>query len=353
MNKEEMMILTYLKDNPKTSAPEIHNGLINSNTNFSMSLSTLKRRLSGELMSMNLVASAGKGKGLKYALTPEYELIYPINVDEYFSFENRKIKNRFNFELFDSLEGAVLFTEDEMLALQSLQTQYEDNISKLSLSVYKMEMERLSIDLSWKSSQIEGNTYSLLDTEMLLREQQTAKGKTVEEATMLLNHKKAIDFLLQTPDFFEALKIRDIEDIHSMLVEKLDVQRNLRKELVRVGGTDYIPLDNEHQIRESLHHACRLINSKKNVFEKALLTLVLLSYIQAFMDGNKRVARIVANGILITNKYCPISFRTVESVDYKKAMLIFYEQNNLSAFKQIFIEQFRFAVGEYFRVRVA
>jgi Fic family protein len=352
MNKEEMMILTYLKDNPKKSAPEIHNGLNNLNIDFSMSLSTLKRRLGGEFMKMNLVTSVGKGKGLKYALTPEYQLIYPINVDEYFSSENRKIKNRFNFELIESIEGARLFTDDEMEELQSLQLQYEHNISKLSPSVYQMEVERLSIDLTWKSSQIEGNTYSLLDTERLLKEQQTAKGKTVEEATMLLNHKKAIDFLVQNPDFFEALKIRDIEDIHSMLVEKLDVQRNLRKELVRIGGTDYIPLDNEHQIRESLHDACGLINSKKNVFEKVLLTLALLSYIQAFMDGNKRVARIVANGILINNNYCPISFRTVDSVDYKKAMLIFYEQNNLNAFKQIFIEQFKFAVGEYFRVRV-
>jgi Fic family protein len=352
MSKEELMILAYLKDNPRTSAPELHKGLIRLNPNFSMALSTVKRRLSGEFMKMNLVTSAGKGKGLKYSLTPEYQLIYPINVDEYFSFENRKIINRFNFTLFDSLEGARLFTDEEMEELQSLQRQYEHNISKLSLSVYQMEVERLSIDLSWKSSQIEGNTYSLLDTEILLKEQQTAKGKTVEEATMLLNHKKAIDFLLQNLDFFEALKIRDIEDIHSMLVEKLDIQRNLRKELMRIVGTDYIPLDNEHQIRESLHDACRIINSKKNVFEKALLTLVLLSYIQAFMDGNKRVARIVANGILITNNYCPISFRTVESVDYKKAMLIFYEQNNLNAFKQIFIEQFKFAVGEYFRVRV-
>jgi Fic family protein len=184
-----------------------------------------------------------------------------------------------------------------------------------------------------------------------LKEQKTAKGKTVEEATMLLNHKKAIDFLVQNPDFFEALKIRDIEDVHSILIEKLDVPRNLRKELVRVGGTDYLPLDNEHQIRESLQGACILINSKKDVFEKALLTLVLLSYIQAFMDGNKRVARVVANGILMTHKYCPISFRTVDSGDYKKALLIFYEQNNLSAFKKIFIEQFKFAVGEYFRVR--
>jgi Fic family protein len=352
MNKEEMMILTFLEDNPKTSAPEIHHVLTQSNSNFSMSLSSLKRRLSGELMRLNLVASTGKGKGLKYDLTPEYKLIYPINIDEYFSFENRKIKNRFNFDLIESIENARLFTDGEMDELLSLQKQYEYNINKLSLSAYQKEIERLSIDLTWKSSQIEGNTYSLLDTEILLKEQQTAKGKTVEEATMLLNHKKAIDFLLQNPDFFEALKIRDIEDIHTMLIDKLDVQRNLRKELVRIGGTDYIPLDNEHQIRESLHNACRLINSRKNVFEKALLTLVLLSYIQAFMDGNKRVARIVANGILITHKYCPVSFRTVNPVDYKKAMLIFYEQNNLNAFKQIFMEQFKFAVGEYFRVGV-
>ena len=351
LSKEEAMILAYLKDNPRISAPELHNGLVRSRPNFSMALSTVKRRLSGEFMKMNLVASAGRGKGLKYFLTPAYELIRPINVDEYFRLENRTIRDRFNFELMESIEGVGLFTDDEMHELQSLQRQYEHNISQLSSLAYQMEIERLSIDLSWKSSQIEGNTYSLLDTELLLKQQQTAKGKTVEEATMLLNHKKAIDFLVQNPDFFEALKIRDIEDVHSMLVEKLDVPRNLRKELVRIGGTDYLPLDNEHQIRESVQDACSLINSKKNVFEKALLALVLLSYIQAFMDGNKRVARIVANGILMTNKYCPISFRTVDSGDYKKAMLIFYEQNNLSAFKQIFMEQFKFAVGEYFRVR--
>ena len=91
-----------------------------------------------------------------------------------------------------------------------------------------------------------------------------------------------------------------------------------------------------------------LINSKENVFEKALLALVLLSYIQAFSDGNKRTARITSNAILIANGFCPLSFRSVNSIDYKKAMLIFYEQNNLYAFKQIFIDQFEFAVREYF-----
>jgi Fic family protein len=97
-----------------------------------------------------------------------------------------------------------------------------------------------------------------------------------------------------------------------------------------------------------LLQTCDLINSRENVFEKALFALVLLSYIQAFTDGNKRVERIAANALLIAYKHCPISFRTVDSVDYKKAMLLFYEQNNLSAFKQIFISQFKFAVENYF-----
>jgi len=93
---------------------------------------------------------------------------------------------------------------------------------------------------------------------------------------------------------------------------------------------------------------CELINAKANVFEKSLLALVLLSYIQAFVDGNKRTARIVSNAILIAHGYCPISFRTVDSIEYKKAMLIFYEQNNISAFKEIFIGQYEFAVNTYF-----
>ena len=97
-----------------------------------------------------------------------------------------------------------------------------------------------------------------------------------------------------------------------------------------------------------MRDACKLINSKYNIFEKALLTLLLLSYIQPFLDGNKRTARITSNAILIANDYCPLSFRSIDSMDYKKAMLIFYEQNNLYAFKQIFIEQFEFAVKEYF-----
>jgi Fic family protein len=93
---------------------------------------------------------------------------------------------------------------------------------------------------------------------------------------------------------------------------------------------------------------CALVNRQTNVFSAALLTLILLSYIQPFEDGNKRTARIVSNAILIHHKHCPLSFRTVDPLDYKKAMLIFYEQNIATPFKRIFGEQFEFAVNTYF-----
>ena len=86
------------------------------------------------------------------------------------------------------------------------------------------------------------------------------------------------------------------------MVKELDVDTGIRRRRVGVTGTNYRPLDNEYQIREALEDTCRLINGKENVFEKALLALVLLSYIQAFADGNKRTSRITSNAILIANK---------------------------------------------------
>ena len=127
-------------------------------------------------------------------------------------------------------------------------------------------------------------------------------------------------------------------------MKELDIDMNIRKRRVGVSGTNYKPLDNEFQIIEALRDLCELVNSRKNVFEKVLLLLVLLSYIHAFADGNKRMARIISNAIRINNKYCPISFRTINSLEYKKAMLLFYKQNNI----KIFINQYEIAVNTYF-----
>ena len=275
----------------------------------------------------------------------------PLDLDTYFDkdIDEREVQEMFNFDLIQEVLPKVeIFTEEELSVLQDAHNTFLHNTEGMTEMEYRKEMERLGVDLSWKSSQIEGNTYSLLETERLLKDKQTASGKTKEEAIMLLNHKDALDFVLDVPDYLKEISVHRIEDIHSILTKELGVDRNIRHRRVGIIGTNYRPLDNEFQIREALEDTCTLINGKENVFEKAILALVLLSYIQAFTDGNKRTARITSNAILIANGYCPISFRTVDSIDYKKAMLMFYEQNNIAAFKKIFIEQFLFAVNTYF-----
>ena len=202
----------------------------------------------------------------------------PIDIDRYYEKEidERKIKEGFNFSLInDVLSRHTLLTKAELEKLNRLQAAFENNISQLTANEYKKEFERLAIDLSWKSSQIEGNTYSLLETERLLKEKETASGKTKEEATMLLNHKDALDFIIEHPDYLHPLSVSKIEDIHSILTKELSVERNLRKRRVGISGTNYCPLDNEFQITEALRNSCDVINAKSSVFEKALLALVL------------------------------------------------------------------------------
>ncbi len=344
-DKRETEILEYIKKYTECSSKEIYDGI-----KVSISYATVKRIIT-RLTNENLLISTGKGKGTKYLISLAYELLHPINIETYYKKEvdERKIKENFNFTLIqDTLRVTNVFTETELRKLETLQELYKNNISQLSKSEFNKELERLAIDLSWKSSQIEGNTYTLLETERLLKQKETASGKTKEEAIMLLNHKEALDFIIEQPKYLIPLTVAKIEDIHSLLIKELAIDKNIRKRRVGITGTNYRPLDNEYQIKEAITSMCDLVNKKKNIFEKALLTLVLISYIQPFADGNKRTARIVSNALLIYNKYCPISFRTVDSVDYKKAMLLFYEQNNISQFKEIFINQFDFAVNTYF-----
>ena len=341
----EKVMLDYIQKHPNSSSREIHEGLENI-----VAFATVKRTIN-VLLEKNFLASTGRGKSTRYALSKVFDILVPIDIETYFEKEidEREIKETFNFNLIkETLKNVSIFTKDEVEKLSNLQNQFSINIAKLSVTEFNKEFERLAIDLSWKSSQIEGNTYSLLETERLLKEKETAAGKTKDEAVMLLNHKEALDFILTNPDYISPLAVSRIEDIHSLLIDGLGIDRNIRNRRVGISGTNYKPLDNEFQIKEALEDLCLLINSRESIFDKSILALVLLSYIQPFLDGNKRTARIISNAILINNKYCPISFRTVDSIDYKKAMLVFYEQNNISAFKKIFIEQFEFAVKTYF-----
>lgn len=338
-------ILLLLQKKPLLSSKEIHDFM-----DQGSAYATLKRTLQ-VLLAQNLVRTTGKGKSTKYSLSNAYELLRPVDVEAYFQQEidERIIKMRYNPSLIvDTLTKVNLFTETEQNHLRQVHQSYGDNIRQLSANAYALELERLAIDLSWKSSQIEGNTYTLLETERLLREKRTAEGKSKDEATMLLNHKEAIDFIIAQPSIVEKINVAIIEDLHSILVQDLGIDRNIRKWKVGISGSNYVPLDNDFQILEALEAMVVLINNESNVMSKALLALVLISYIQPFADGNKRTARMISNAILMHHQYCPLSYRTVDAMEYKKAMLIFYEQNNISPMKTLFIQQYEFAVKTYF-----
>ena len=300
------------------------------------------------LIQLGFIERQGAGRSVVYKLSAQYSIIKDIDVKEYFAVDSdrRKVVEKFNFDIFKNLN--TIFNDSEKSRLEELNSIYLQKIKKITPEILKKEIERLNIDFSWKSSKIEGNTYDLLETEQLLKNQKKATGHSPEEATMILNHKATLDYIRNGKYNFQKFSIKKIEEIHAILTKDLEVTKNLRKTLVRITGTKYIPLDNEFQIKEALRDTCVLVNEVNNPFEKAIVLLLLIAYIQPFVDGNKRTSRLCGNAILYAFDCCPLSYRSMDELEYKKAMLLFYEQNNASYFKKLFLAQFDFAVNNYF-----
>ena len=151
------------------------------------------------LVSSNCLIKVGKGRATSYKVAPAYKVFAPFEASEYFDLDPdaRQAQTRFNEDILSLLGGIQLFTEEEKIRLAELKQEYQDNISDYPEALFQKELERLTIELSWKSSQIEGNTYSLLETERLFKEKEEAEGKPKEDAIMLLNHKDALDYLLE------------------------------------------------------------------------------------------------------------------------------------------------------------
>ena len=314
------------------------------------SRATVKRLLVAGIEG-GMIVSTGNNRSTVYSITPKAHILRTVDLDSYYAVDadHRSVQSGYNFELIrDELPKIDLFTEAEKANLAEWSKIFDAHMKDIPPAIYNRELERLGIDLSWKSSQIEGNTYTLLETETLLKEYKEAKGHSREEALMLLNHKRALKAIIERPEYFSTLSLSRIEDVHGVLVENMNVNPTLRYRRVRITGTKYQPLDVEAQIREAVDDACALINGKSDPYEKALLALLLIAYIQPFEDGNKRTSRLVANALLLANQCCPLTFRSVDANDYRAALLLFYEQNNISAFKKIFLEQVAFAVNEYF-----
>ncbi|MEK7597977.1 MAG: Fic family protein [Patescibacteria group bacterium] len=344
VNKRQAQLLNYLLINPKSSRLELEKSF----DGESGSRITIIRDLNF-LIDKGWIVQIGGGKYVKYQLKPKKELFIPVDINNYFlkTTDLRNIRYpKFNFELVDNLKE--LFTKKEINLFEEGKNKLKNKFETIDKTLLRRELERFTIELSWKSSQIEGNTYSLLETEELIKNRREAKGHDKNEAIMILNHKSAFDTILQKRNLFKKIDILDIRSIHSELVKGLEIKSGTRESGVGITGTKYLPLDNKWQIEEALAKIVDHTDKNNNIPEKALIYLAMIAYLQPFTDGNKRTSRMISNAILLANGYFPLSYRSVDEVEYKKALILFYEQNNIYHLKRIFLEQQKFAIENYF-----
>jgi fido (protein-threonine AMPylation protein) len=300
------------------------------------------------LVRQKLIQKHGEGRGVWYqSLTPD--LLTPFDPEEYFKIEpDRRIIKKDTANFADYKNWAKIFDDGELVQLAKLTGKYLAHFKSYKDNKLARELERIMIEFSWKSSHIEGNTYSLLDTEQLIKSTIEAKDHPHEEAVMILNHKTALDYIWKNSADFKTINLRKIEEIHSLVVKNMGVKTGLRHGPVGIIGTTYRPFDNIYQIREAIEQLCGLINRQKNPFIKAFIVTVGLAYIQPFEDGNKRTSRLIGNAILLAFHCCPLSYRSINEIEYKKAIILFYEQHSLVLLKKLFVEQYEFAVNNYF-----
>ncbi len=209
--------------------------------------------------------------------------------------------------------------------------------------------ERLLVDLSYNSSRLEGNTYTFLDTQKLLLEGKAADDKLDADRVMILNHKEAIRFLVKGIERVN-LSEESIRTLHYLLSDGLVLSKdsgNVRQDSVKISGSVYIPLDNPTRIYNIFLTIIEKAQKIKDSFEQAFFVLVHLSYLQAFIDVNKRIARLAANIPLIKNNFSPLSFNHIEKEDYRSAVIAIYEINEVSPLLDLFIFSYLKTCKEY------
>lgn len=328
------------------SRPEINSALASV---YPVSKVTLLRDLN-YLAALGIIKKKGTGNRVLYLAKQQNPLLNYIDLKEYFSNQTARDqlgKISFNFGAFENL--ANLIEPDDLKEFKINEIKLSTQEKKLDSTIFQREIERFTIEFAWKSSKIEGNTYSLLETELLIKQSKVAPGHSQYEAVMILNHKKAVDYFLKARNQFKTITLSQILNLQSILTKDLEITAGLRRNPVAISGTNYTPLSTKKEIEKALKELIEIINKTAKPLEKALIALSMLSYFQPFNDGNKRTARVLANAILISHDYYPISFRNVSELDYLEALILFYERNNLSPFKRIFLEQYRFALSNYFK----
>ena len=215
-------------------------------------------------------------------------------------------------------------------------------------------LNRLLIDLSWASSHLEGNTYSRLDTRKLIEHGQAAQGKAAIETQMILNHKAAIELLVDNINI-AALNHYTLMNLHSALSENLlpnpADEGRIRRHAVEIGKSVYRPLSMSAQIEEMLGIILDKANQINDAFEQSFFMMVHIPYLQPFVDINKRTSRLAANLPLFRANLCPMTFLDVPEQAYSRAILGVYEMARVELLRDLYVWAYERSTQEYLAIK--
>ena len=337
---------------------------------------TLQRRLA-HLVKSNELVLEGRKRGSRYRL-PSSSATLEIREDESnrlevhgevyvpVSSEGEKIRQAVRLPV--QSRKPVGYNRDFMAVYQPNQTFYLPaqvrrhlreiggaQIHGLSAGTYALQIyNRLLIDLTWNSSRLEGNTYSLLETERLLAAGHAAEGKDTFETQMILNHKAAIELLVEAASEV-GFNSYTICNLHALLADNLlpdpGACGRLREQPVGIGGSVFHPLASGPLIRECFVEVLRKANAITDPFEQAFFAMVHLPYLQPFDDVNKRTSRLSANIPFIRQNLSPLSFVDVPEQAYMDGLLGVYELNRVELLRDVFVWACERSCARYSAVR--
>ncbi len=316
------------------------------------------RRWLNELAQEGLVEKSGRTKNAKYRAI-KGKNSQPKEISSCFSSDSLEAIKKVQEPFF--LREPVAYNDQWLEAYEPNQSSYLDNTSQLReagkrasdhdpAGTYAYQIfNRLLIDLSYNSSRLEGNTYSLLDTERLLLHGDSPEGKLEEERVMILNHKEALRHLVENASKVKVTS-NEIFTLHYLLADGLVEAKyagKVRDHAVRIGSSTYMPYEDPRKLEFQLNRIVEKAAAIEEPFEQSFFLLVHISYLQAFSDVNKRTARLSANIPLITQNWVPLSFNDVEVDDYMYAMIAIYEFQDIRPLRDLFVYTYLRTCAQY------
>jgi Fic family protein/predicted transcriptional regulator len=321
---------------------------------------TLRRWLA-ELCKQDIIKKTGAKKGTHYQIANNEDELVDSSFQQYLStaarisidYVQQPIFNRtpvtYNDDWIKSYIPNQSYFLPEKLRLE-LAKLGKSNLTNECAGTYARQIyNRLLIDLSYNSSRLEGNTYSLVDTEKLVMQGIGRQDKLDEERVMILNHKEAIRYLVEHAQEIE-INSTSICTLHYLLADGLvlpEYSGHVRNQGVRIGVSTYHPLEDPRQLTIRLAEICKKASLILEPFEQSLFLLAHIAYLQAFIDVNKRVSRLSANIPLIQHNLVPLLFNDIDKAYYANAMIAIYELNDISALVDIYCFSYRRSCEQY------